>query len=79
MLTDTPLPVAERIDPRTGRAIGDHGTANQAIEFAIDWSVCDDATTFLRSWQQGDLDEWPEFYRWLKVQEAATLARAGDA
>lgn len=57
----------ESLDPRTGRPFGDHGTAEQAIDFAI--SVADtEAEAFLRSWQQGDLDEWPEFYVWLAHQ-----------
>jgi len=50
-------------DPRTGRAIGDHGTANQAIEYAVHHA--DEPDAFLRGWQQGDLDEWPEYYAWL--------------
>ena len=52
------------LDPRTGRPWGDHGTANDAIEFALD--VDDDCETFLREWRTGSLDEWPEYYQWLK-------------
>jgi len=51
-------------DPRTGRPYADHGTAEQAIDFAIDHAAIE-ADNFLRSWREGDLNEWPEFYRWL--------------
>jgi hypothetical protein len=55
-------------NPRTGRPIGDHGTANDAIEYVLESHVdlgCP-AEDFLRCWRVGDLDEWPEFYKWLK-------------
>jgi len=59
------------IDKRTGRPFGDHGTANQAIAFAIDgmngW--CSEPEVFLKAWREGDLTEWPEFYIWLGMQE----------
>lgn len=62
------------LDPRTGRPFGDHGTANDAIEFALDdpKSVLDrdlcNMEGFLKSWRCGNLDEFPEFYQWLKEQ-----------
>lgn len=56
---------AEGMDPRTGRPFGDHGTAVQAIDFALDIMRNDDPETFLRCWREGDLEEWPEFYAWL--------------
>jgi len=63
------------IDPHTGRPLGDHGTAGQAIEFALDktdyYHEMDD---FLRAWREGDLGEWPEFYEWLAEQERAAPA-----
>lgn len=62
------------IDPRTGRRLGDHGTANQAIDYTLSPRVdlgCP-AEDFLRSWREGDLDEWPEFYTWLNKQEGAS-------
>lgn len=56
-------------DPRTKRPVGDHGTPLQAINFILDHSgVPWEADTFLRSWREGDLDEWPDFYEWLEQQ-----------
>lgn len=64
----------EKLDPRTGRPIGDHGTAMQAIDFALD-HLSVERDTFLKCWREGDLDEWPEFYEWLFRQpEAAPVA-----
>lgn len=57
------------IDPRTGRPAGDHGTALQAIQYAVEWERLE-ADTFLKCWLEGDLDEWPEFYEWLKKEDA---------
>ena len=59
-----------KLDPRTGRPLGDHGTAVQAINFALDWQFCQQPDVFLRGWREGSLDEWPEFYDWLRAQEA---------
>lgn len=73
-MTDT----AERfvtIDATTGRWIGDHSTAQQAIDFALD--AHDDTLEtyeFLKAWREGDLDEWPEFYAWLAKAESAERA-----
>ena len=59
------------IDPRTGRPLGDHGTAIDAINWALDTEVtvngeCD---SFLRSWREGGaFEEFPEFYAWLKKE-----------
>lgn len=62
---DTDVSVA--IDPRTGRAWGDHGTASEALEYALDHGDGDlcNMEAFLRCWREGDLEEWPEFYSWL--------------
>lgn len=60
------------IDPRTGRPLGDHGTAVDAINFAVDevpFGECPEPDTFLRAWREGDLEEWPEFYEWLAKEE----------
>jgi hypothetical protein len=58
-----------KLDPKTGRPFGDHGTAAQAIEFALDsGDSYFEVDTFLRHWREGDLDEWPEFYAWLADQ-----------
>jgi hypothetical protein len=53
-------------DPRTGRPWGDHGTTQQALEFALDY-IDDpyDTIQFLKDWREAELDEWPEFYAWL--------------
>jgi hypothetical protein len=57
------------IDKRAGRPLDDHGTAAQAIEFALDSGDSYlEVDTFLRAWREGDLDEWPEFYEWLEQQ-----------
>lgn len=59
------------IDPRTGRPWGDHGTASQALEWALDGGDSDlgNQIEFLRAWREGDaFDEWPEFYGWLASQ-----------
>lgn len=68
------------LDPRTGRPFGDHGTAVQALNFALyhmkdedgGYPVNDDdRMMFLREWFEGAAaDEFPEFYTWLKEQEA---------
>lgn len=59
------------IDPRTNRPFGDHGTANQAIEYALEHvDGPGEGEDFLRAWREGDLEEWPEFYPWLSKQEA---------
>ncbi len=52
------------------RPPGDHGTANQAVEFAIGHSspAWTQEVEFLKAWQMGDLDEWPEFYAWFDAQ-----------
>jgi len=45
-----------------------HGTANDAIEFVVSGAAnCGpgEEVEFLRAWQQGTLDEWPEYYNWL--------------
>lgn len=59
------------INPSTGREYGDHGTGEQAIDFALD--VEDgDAATFLNCWRHGELEEWPEFYKWLSKQDKSS-------
>jgi hypothetical protein len=55
------------------RAPGDHGTAQDAIDFILDNEgriAPGEETVFLRGWNEGALDEWPEFYDWLAVREA---------
>jgi hypothetical protein len=64
------------IDPRIGRPYGDHGTHNQALDYALDHyprlpDGDGDPATFLRAWREGDLDEFPEFYAWLADQVSA--------
>lgn len=60
----------ERFDPRTGRPMGDHGTALDAINFALDTSQGLECEDFLRAWREGDLEEWPDFYEWFAAREA---------
>lgn len=64
------------IDKRTGRPFGDHGTGDQAIDWIMNHAGMDDrceCEVFLKSWMEGDLDEWPEFYEWLaKVSPVPT-------
>lgn len=65
------------IDPRTGRPNGDHGTALEAIEFAIalaDEGGPGDCEDFLRRWREGDLGEYPEFYEVLAANERRNYA-----
>lgn len=59
------------IDPRTDHAVGDHGTAVQAIDYALagNNSAWTQETEFLRAWREGDLDEIPDFYVWLNKQD----------
>lgn len=60
----------KQIDMRTGRPYGDHGSANDALDFALDWGLCSEPDTFLRAWRDGSaVDEWPEFYSWLFSRE----------
>lgn len=49
------------------RLPGDHGTALQAIEWALQHSDTY-AVDFLESWRVGDLAGWPEYYNWLDAQ-----------
>jgi hypothetical protein len=62
----------EALDSRTGRPLGDHGTAQDAIDFVLDSSTEFDpgeARLFMEAWREGNAaDEWPEFYTWLKDQ-----------
>ena len=60
--------MANDIDPRTGRPFGDHGTASQAIEWALDHEA-DEPIAFLIDWREGSTYEYPEFLDWLKEQE----------
>lgn len=57
------------IDPNTNRLYGDHGTALEALTYALD-IVRDtfDSYDFLLAWRYGDLQEWPEYYIWLNNQ-----------
>lgn len=53
-------------DPSTGLPWGDHGTANEAIEWFLGHSG-DHDESFLRAWREGDAARyWPEFYEWLR-------------
>ena len=59
------------IDPNTGRPFGNHGTADDALEYAFnvieDWGKIPD---FLACWMDGEAhDLWGEFYDWLAEKE----------
>lgn len=54
---------------RCGTVTGDHGTADQAIDWLLDHAdPFDDNSEFLKCWREGNLDEWPEYYEWLNKQ-----------
>lgn len=59
-----------KIDARTGRPYGDHGTHEQATAFALS-SDCEDEWTFLNDWTAGNALTWTEYYR--KLARAQTL------
>lgn len=68
-------------DPDTGRPWGDHGTLEQALEWALEDGdrirEVDDVETFLRVWREGRAwEEWPEFYRWLAPFPKAAMQAA---
>ena len=47
----------------------DHGTAQQAIDFLLENSQAPgEEAEFLKAWNEGALEEWPEFYDWLDNQ-----------
>jgi hypothetical protein len=59
------------IDPNTGRPCGDHGTAQNALDYALDviedWAEMVD---FLTAWRDGAaFEDWPEYYDWLLIGE----------
>lgn len=58
----------DTVDVRTGRPLGDHGTYQQAVDYALDVDRSGEGLVFLRSWRDGDLAEWPEYYTWLSEQ-----------
>lgn len=66
--------LAKSCDPRTGRPFGDHGTAYDALEYALKQrdkgEDAHDILAFLTVWREGAAsDEWPEFYPWLAEKE----------
>lgn len=55
------------------RPVGDHGTAQDAIDFVLDGRAefpPGEVELFLNAWRTGELEEWPEFYTWLTKREA---------
>jgi hypothetical protein len=55
---------------QTGRPLGDHGAAQDAIDFLLDHRQAPgEETEFLRCWREGNLEEWPEYYAWLASRE----------
>jgi hypothetical protein len=70
------------IDERTGRPIGDHGSAIDAIDFALHGIVPvpdgPGALDFLRDWRSGDAaDEWPGYFTWLEHHHAPPAEAPG--
>jgi hypothetical protein len=62
--------MTKEIDPKTGRPFGDHGTANQALKFALE-VLKTRKLFFLEEWYEGAAaDEFPEFYLWLEGRES---------
>lgn len=56
---DTPAPAAPQ-PPQPAQAVPDAAAEfNRAIDFAIEQGS--EAASFLRSWREGDVSEWPEF------------------
>lgn len=61
--------VNDRIDPKTGREWDDYGELDEAVKWILHVSSDTDPANlheFLLGWEEGDLDEWPEYYQWLK-------------
>lgn len=54
------------------RAVGDYGSAGQAINWALDVMTDGDVevAAFLKCWRMGALEEWPDFLAWLDQQPA---------
>lgn len=63
-----PEHINKHIDPNTGRIVGDHGTAEDALEFILEGGHAPgEETEFLKAWRDGyAFEEWPEFYAWLE-------------
>ena len=64
-------------DVRTGRPFGDHGTALNAVEFIVERRehTPGEEAAFLAAWLEGrTLDEWPDYYAWLRNRERNGLA-----
>lgn len=61
-------PAEQAMDARRRERPGDHGEAMDAIDWTLDH--CPDggveAYTFLKCWREGNLDEWPDYYFWLR-------------
>lgn len=66
-----PVSAPERAECTTLEAVmaaaarGDHGTAQDAIDFILDSPEPWAAGEFLPRWREGNLDDWPEFYAFL--------------
>lgn len=65
LANEVPALIAEIRRLREG---GELGTPLQAIEFAIIQSV--EADTFLRSWSEGDISEWPDYAEFITARQA---------
>ena len=58
----------------TGLPVGDHGTAAEAIDWALDHDR--DGITFLEAWRMGQTNRFddPDYYAWLIERRAAAPA-----
>lgn len=56
------------LDENIGFPIGFHGGYSHAVDYALDHLEQDTANQieFLRAWREGSLEEWPEYYDWLR-------------
>jgi hypothetical protein len=56
-----------------------HGEYSDAVEFAL-YHNDDISQTyeFLKAWNEGALDEWPEFYEWLSARAALQSSEADN-
>lgn len=63
-------------DPTTGRPWGNHGKANDAIDWVLDRCPDGDPAAFLTAWRDGSAAKgWPDFYKWLNQRDADRAAR----
>lgn len=77
-------PVWEKYDLRTGLPMGEHGTAIEALEWALDAGdrirEVDSAEDFMKYWREGGaMYDWPEYYKWLTPLPARAAREGREA